>query len=238
MSYLLYIVLFLGALISGLSVLWLKISARNLKLILSFSGAYLFAISVLHLIPDIYQTGNKSIGIYILAGFFLQILLEFFSEGIEHGHIHVHQEHGKIFPTTIMISLSVHSFLEGMPLLLNTYSVSESNQQLLAGILLHNVPIAIALMTMLLESKVSKGVAIFSLITFSVMTPIGALTSQFIGSSVVNISAYFDNIMAIVIGIFLHISTTILFESGDNHRFNLLKFIIIILGASLALLSV
>lgn len=238
MSYLLYIVLFLGALISGLSVLWLKISARNLKLILSFSGAYLFAISVLHLIPDIYQTGNKSIGIYILAGFFLQILLEFFSEGIEHGHIHVHQEHGKIFPTTIMISLSVHSFLEGMPLLLNTYPVSESNQQLLAGILLHNVPIAIALMTMLLESKVSKGVAIFSLITFSVMTPIGALTSQFIGSSVVNISAYFDNIMAIVIGIFLHISTTILFESGDNHRFNLLKFIIIILGASLALLSV
>ncbi len=238
MSYLLYIVLFLGALISGLSVLWLKISARNLKLILSFSGAYLFAICVLHLIPDIYQTGNKSIGVYILAGFFLQILLEFFSEGIEHGHIHVHKEHGKIFPTTIMISLSVHSFLEGMPLLLNAYPVSESNQQLFAGILLHNVPIAIALMTMLLESKVSKGVAIFSLITFSAMTPIGALTSQFIGNSVVNISEYFDNIMAVVIGIFLHISTTILFESGDNHRFNLLKFIIIILGASLALLSV
>lgn len=233
----LYIILFFGALLSGLSVLWLKISSRNLKLILSFSGAYLFAISVLHLIPEIYSNGDKMIGIYILIGFFLQIFLEFFSEGIEHGHIHVHAHHDKAFPLTIMLSLSIHSFLEGMPLSQNLDEISESNKQLLAGILLHNVPIAIALMTMLLQSKVSKNMALFSLIAFAAMAPIGALISRLIGTSVINISDYFNNIMAVVIGIFLHISTTILFESSENHRFNLLKFLIIILGASLALFS-
>lgn len=237
MNTLLYSILFLGALLSGLSVLWLKISARNLKLILAFSGAYLFAISVLHLIPDIYSSGEKSVGIFILVGFFLQIFLEFFSEGIEHGHIHVHTHAEKAFPLTIMLSLSVHSFLEGMPLAQNLNHISESNKQLLAGILLHNIPIAIALMTMLLQSHVSKTMALVSLLAFAAMAPLGGLTSMLIGQSTINMANYFNDIMAVVIGIFLHISTTILFESSENHRFNLLKFLIIILGASLALLS-
>jgi len=42
--------------------------------------------------------------------------------------------------------------------------------------------------------------------------------------------------MGVVIGIFLHISTTILFESTENHRFNSIKFIVILLGAGLAFL--
>jgi hypothetical protein len=36
--------------------------------------------------------------------------------------------------------------------------------------------------------------------------------------------------LAFVIGIFLHISTTILFESDQNHRFNFIKLLSIILG--------
>src|SRR5437868_5811661 len=111
MQPLIYIILFVSILISGMSVTIFKVKPNNLKLILSFSGAYLFALSVLHLIPDIYSTGDRSIGIYILAGFFLQILLEFFSEGIEHGHIHIHKhEHSVSFPTGIMLGLSIHSF--------------------------------------------------------------------------------------------------------------------------------
>ena len=85
------IVLFSSALIGGLTVFLSKqISANGLKLILSFSGAYLFAITVLHLIPEVYIGGSASMGLYILGGFVFQIVLEQFSEGIEHGHIHIH----------------------------------------------------------------------------------------------------------------------------------------------------
>ena len=232
MQYWMYILLFLSVIVSGTSVLFINISSKNLKLILSFSGAFLFAISVLHLIPEIYLSGTPNVGIYILIGFFAQILLEFFSEGIEHGHIHVHNHKHNAFPYAMMIGLSIHSFLEGMPL---ANTETDSHNSLLTGIIMHNIPIAIALMTMLLASHISKKNAVLWLIVFALITPLGTFTSYAIGHNLIlNFSTYFDKIMAVVIGIFLHISTTILFESSENHRFNLLKFLIILLGAGFA----
>lgn len=233
-----YIILFLSVIISGMSVLFINISSKNLKLILSFSGAFLFAISVLHLIPEIYLSGTPNVGIFILIGFFAQILLEFFSEGIEHGHIHVHKHDHKhnAFPYAMMIGLSIHSFLEGMPL---ANTGIDSHNSLLTGIVMHNIPIAVALMTMLLASHISKRNAIIWLFVFALITPLGTFTSYAIGQNMIlNLSSYFDNIMAVVIGIFLHISTTILFESSENHRFNLLKFIVILMGAGFAVATV
>lgn len=238
MNYLMYLILFLSVIISGITVLFINISSRNLKLILSFSGAYLFAICVLHLIPEIYLSGTPNIGIYILIGFFAQILLEFFTEGIEHGHIHVHNHNGhnhQAFPYAMMIGLSIHSFLEGMPL---SNTGTDTHNSLLTGIIMHNIPIAMALMTMLLQSHISKKTAIFWLIVFALITPLGSFTSYAIGENMIgNISIYFDRIMAVVVGIFLHISTTILFESSENHRFNLIKFIVILMGAGFAIVS-
>ena len=76
------------------------------------------------------------------------------------------------------------------------------------------------------------------LIVFAMVTPLGTFTSYAIGQNMIGgLSMYFDKIMAVVVGIFLHISTTILFESSENHRFNLIKFIVILLGASVALIG-
>lgn len=235
-----YLLLFLSVIISGLSVLFINISGKNLKLILSFSGSFLFAICALHLIPEIYMSGTSYVGIYILIGFFAQILLEFLSEGIEHGHIHVHKHHHKeqAFPYAMMIGLSIHSFLEGMPLANIGPIGEESHASLLIGIVMHNIPIAMALMTMLLQSHISKRSAIMWLLVFAAITPLGTLTSYAIGENILgNFSAYFDRIMGVVVGIFLHISTTILFESSENHRFNFIKFFVILLGAGFALLT-
>ena len=81
-----------------------------MKLLIAFSGAYLFAITVLHLIPEIYHTNTDGIyiGLFILIGFFLQIILEHFSQGIEHGHEHEHL-HGSV-PVSMMIGLCIHAF--------------------------------------------------------------------------------------------------------------------------------
>ena len=117
MSYFIIILLGLCALLGGFAVFFIKEnSTTKLKLILSFSGAYLFAITVLHLLPDVYESDQTHlIGLFILGGFVLQILLEQFSQGIEHGHIHAHN-HQTSFPWGIMLSLCLHAFLEGMPL--------------------------------------------------------------------------------------------------------------------------
>ena len=56
---------------------------------------------------------------------------------------------------------------------------------------------------------------------FALMTPLGTWISH----NSTFLAEYAHMINAVVIGIFFHISTTILFESGDGHKFNLSKFI-------------
>ena len=231
-----FVILFSSVFLSGLSFLAVKKNnPRILRLVLAFTGAFLFAISVLHLIPEVYSKGDKSIGLFILVGFFIQVVLEFFSEGIEHGHIHVHKKHGQSFPLAVMVGLCIHSFLEGMPLTEKFLHRDSDGRTLLIGIILHHLPVAFALMSMLIESGVKKKAAIGWLLVFAVMAPMGALGSQFLNTGLLSdAGVFFDRAMAIVIGIFLHISTTILFESGSDHRFNLYKLFTILCGAGVA----
>lgn len=65
------------------------------------------------------------------------------------------------------------------------------------------------------------------------MTPLGTVANTILGQAI-SIEGFSEKIMGMVIGIFLHISTTILFESGDEHRFNFVKFITIVAGMGLA----
>jgi len=121
-----------------------------------------------------------------------------------------------------------------MPLVQH-FSDEKIRNSLLAGIILHHIPVAIALSSMLIDSGIKKGSVLIYLFLFATMAPFGAMASTLVdGNAAINMSGYFDKIMAIVIGIFLHISTTILFETSDEHRFNYYKLITILLGAMLA----
>ena len=48
---------------------------------------------------------------------------------------------------------------------------------------------------------------------------------------------YFNKVMGIVIGIFLHISTTILFESNADHKINKKKMLAVLTGIGIALIG-
>jgi hypothetical protein len=62
------------------------------------------------------------------------------------------------------------------------------------------------------------------------MSPLGAL----IANSYPGIEGYKTEISAVVIGIFLHVSTTIIFEISKDHKFNLTKLTTIIIAFVLA----
>lgn len=226
-----FIILFL--LITGGGLLYFLLNKSNdtlLKLSLAFSGAYLFGITITHLVPEVFRQGDKSMGIYVMAGFLFQIILEYFSKGIEHGHIHVHeQKQHAMFPLSMMISLCIHAFFEGVPM-----AEAQQRQSLMMGIAMHHIPVAFALMSMLMNSGVSKTVSVFSLVVFAAMSPAGAIFGIYLGDTLM--AEWFSKIMAIVIGIFLHISTTILFESDSNHRFNFIKMAVILAGVIFSLL--
>ena len=201
---------------------------RSIQLLLTFSGAYLLAISLLHLLPELFANNpTEKIGIFILGGFLIQILLEYFSQGIEHGHFHK----SNVIPFSVLISLCLHALLEGVPL--GGDLQEHTHNALLYGIVLHKMPVAIVLMTCFLQSNMKKSRAYILLFLFAIMAPLGVYSGNIFGA----LSFYHNEILAIVIGIFLHISTTILFESTDGHRFSFTKIITIIFGTFLAIFS-
>ena len=65
------------------------------------------------------------------------------------------------------------------------------------------------------------------------MAPLGV----FAGTFFTVLANYYNEIMAMVIGIFLHISTTILFESSDGHKLSAQNILAIIVGAVIVMLS-
>lgn len=207
-----------------LAFLFKQTKSMSTKLLLSFSGAFLLALTLFDLLPEVYQhLEGKVTGLFIMCGILIQITLEFFSKGAEHGHVHIHK-HESAFPWLLFISLCIHSFLEGFPI--------HQHNDMVYGVLIHKIPIAALITSYMLQSSFSKGQIALFLIVFGLMTPLGTLISN----NVELVESYVYYINAIVIGIFFHISTIILFESSEGHKFNLSKLIVIVLGVVVAYL--
>lgn len=222
-----YLLLILSVLIGSLLVLFVKPSKQFVRLLLAFSGAYLLSVTILHLLPEVYTntTNYKLVGTLILVGILIQSVLESFSKGAEHGHIHLHSDKDK-FPWLLFVSLCIHAFSEGLP-------IHHADDNLLWAIVVHKIPIAVVLTTFLLHSSYSKKTIFFFLAVFSLMSPLGILLTDLFPV----LQEYQTEINALIIGVFLHISTIILFESTENHKFNFQKFTAILLGILLTVFT-
>ncbi|MES2811365.1 MAG: ZIP family metal transporter [Bacteroidota bacterium] len=226
-----YIIPFLAVILGyGIANVLEPKNKKNLKLLLAFSGAFLLALTVSHLLPEIYTAYNISesvshfhnnIGIFIMIGIVFQIVLEYFSQGAEHGHVHGHNKMNHI-PWALFLSLCLHALLEGMPV--------SQHHHLAWGISVHHFPIAIILTTFLMQSHLNKTSTFIFMLVFALMTPLGTFVAQ----DVTSLIQYQKEITAFVIGILFHISSTIIFESSEGHKFNMAKLSAIVLGIVLA----
>ena len=68
------------------------------------------------------------------------------------------------------------------------------------------------------------------MISFAIMTPLGTILANYLSF----LEQFYKEITAIVIGILFHISSTIIFESSEGHKFNIAKISMIVLGIGLA----
>ena len=238
-----YLILISSIVLGAATVFGLRLNdPARVKVLNAFTGAYLIALVMLHLLPDLYQSEPGLvlkpliIGGFILFGFFLQIAMDSISMGIEHGH--AHEIHGRM-AFGILAGLCLHAFVEAMALGQSpehqTAHDHAAHHFLLVSVVVHNYPISIALLGMLLQSGMRKSSALLCLGLFAVMAPIGMFFSTQTGLAV-----YSRYLMAVVIGIFMHISTTILFESegADHHRIPVAKLVAVATGLLLGIASV
>jgi zinc transporter ZupT len=232
-----YIITFFAVIAGFLIALFLKPQKKkNIKLLLAFSGAFLLSLTVLHLLPELFlethlhhHEGENNlrlpVGLFIMIGILFQIGLEFFSKGAEHGHVHIHTDKNDELhhiPWLLFLSLCLHALLEGFPI--------QENTNLAYGIAVHHFPIAIILTLFFVNAKMEKKMVFGFMFAFALMTPLGT----FLAEKMHFAQHYSKEISAVVVGILFHISSTIIFESNEGHKFNLAKITMIVLGFLLA----
>lgn len=218
-----YILLIISVFLGMAIVYTLNIKTKNTNLLLSFSGAYLLSITILHLLPQVFQSSKNEhfIGIFIILGILAQSILESISKGAEHGHMHF-QNNFKGFPWGLFIALNLHAFSEGIP--------ANTNISLLWSIILHKIPVSIVLTNFFVKIKFPIKKILLFMSIFALSSPLGAYFST---------TLFFENyklpILAFSTGIFLHVSSIILLESRKDHKFSLKKFIITLLAVGLSI---
>ena len=144
-----YIALFLAVAIGyGVARIFQKKELTQLPILLAFSGSFLLSTTLFELLPEVFETGGNHIGVFIMVGILLQIILDFFSKGAEHGHVHIQTEQ-KVFPIALFLSLSVHALIEGFPL--------TEHATMFYGVIVHKIPIAIILALFFQKAKFSTG---------------------------------------------------------------------------------
>ncbi len=219
-----YLLPFLAVVLGFTTVYFLKPQKpKQIKILLSFSGGFLLATTIFNLFPEVYEhsANMKTTGLFIVGGMLIQIFLEYFSKGTEHGHVH-HSKAEDSFPFLLFGSLFIHAFLEGFPI--------HEGHEILLGVLIHKIPVAMILATFLLKSNFSKKQITLFLLLFAIATPLGSFAATHFSF----LMEYYQQINALVVGIFLHISTTILFESSEGHKYNIAKLISILSAITIA----
>ena len=239
------IVLVLAPFLAGMAVFVVPQAKETaFKMYLVFAGAFLFSITISHLLPEAYNNSlpNLETGAWILLGFFLQLMLESFSGGIEHGHLptekpqgHSHGPH--YHGITLLLALSLHALLDGTVLAHpeQHHGHDHNANSLFIGIVLHKLPAAFALMS-LLRSRYTRAKSILFLTIFTAASPLGWLLGTYFFSWSQAPQGLIAVCFALLSGSFFHISTTIFYESTMGPSLGMKRWLVALLGASIALL--
>ena len=246
------LLLFVLTFIGGSAPIWTQgIDERKTNLLLAFSGSFLLSITLLHLLPETFGELGHSAGLFVLIGFFVQLLIQRFTHGVEHGHAHVHvtdghqhdhthhhtHEHAdthRIPLVSIVLGLSLHAFMEGLPLGFH-YRHEATTSSLYLAVAAHKLPEAMLLTTLIANYKGRKN-AMLLLCIFSLITPAASFLAATLGHQYLAMSKVVMWLVPVVAGAFIHIATTIFFESGTRqHMLTFQKTLAILLGVGLGL---
>lgn len=234
-----YIAIVLGV------ALWAVLAPKGKRLpdsvmrgITVFGGAFLLGICVLSLLPESIilvwpEDGNPEVDprpfFAILVGFLIQQMLESLSAHAEHGHVENHKVDAPVLG--LMLGLCLHAFLEGMPLVDMGGSV---NKGLLYGILIHNIPVALILVALLTARRMGFWRVLALLVLFGAMSPFGSLFNLYVVQPDEDQQRI---IIGLVIGVLLHVSSSILFDH-KQHGFSWLNLGLCVVAFAAAFLTV
>lgn len=236
--------------VGGLTFVFQNLFLKYKHYITAFGVSFVLSLICLHLLPEVFESKVKDVGIYLLLGFVFQLFLELFSRGIEHGHVHYSQHNHSVNRTLLAMffGLSLHSFIEGIPLFLldgevlnvgHEHAVIQT-QGAFSGVFLwaivgHKIPVSIVLMLFLLQAELKKRQVLLLFLLFSLMSPLGAETGILL-QSVDWLGEASTILLAITTGMLMHITTLLVFEEYHHQHDKLKNILLIVAGIALGIL--
>ena len=194
----------------------------QLPSLLALSGGFLFSATLSEMLPESYSALGARAALWIVVGLVIQIAIAFFSKGFEHGHPHSLTGNSGC---SVIIALFVHALFDGIP--------ARANPHFFSAILLHKIPISFMLAALLVSERVSKAELAASLLLFAWAAPLGAYLS-----TLQALQAHRYVAFAIASGVFLHLSSTILFESTtEDHKISPRRALALLVGLALGLIG-
>ncbi len=231
------ILLFVITVIGGSLPIWTNgLNTKNMHYLLAFSGSFLLSITFLHLLPETFTSLGNSSGILLLTGFFVQLLIQRLTHGTEHGHVHSSEHSHQVLLASIVVGLTIHAIMDGIPLGAHSYSKVTVSSLYLA-IASHKLPEAM-LVVSLIKSTKNKTQAFYMLLAFSAITPAAAMLTGYMTNTYSVANRALPYIIPVVAGAFINIATTIFFESGTRqHKLSWQMVVAMLSGVGIGLLT-
>jgi zinc transporter ZupT len=238
------VLLFLPAFAVGVLVLKRPMGKRSLGFMLAFSGSFLLSITITHLLPEVFHGHQHWLGAVVLAGFFVQILFDVFSGGVDHGHHemahghhHHNHHHGHSHGGPVSLSLwgvlpavYLHGLVEGVPL----FYIQRVDHPIVLAIAFHSIPVIAVFANVLKNRGLRFSIRLFLLGIFAAMPVLGMALGGILSAD--NQSVWRLVFPALAAGVFLNMATTILLESGHEHQYKWRRLLFIFAGLALGLM--
>ena len=210
------------------------------KYLFALSAGYLLSFSFLKYLPNVYDQQNLAGGFFVLIGFITQIILEFFTGGIGHGHeIHTKNQVRKT-DLVPFLSLVLMFLIEGYIIGLNLFNSPRLSNQikdiqtaLICGLIIYHLPVFLSIYRNNLLSSNSHKFNIIKLTTCLIALPFGVFVAYFF-----YVFFNLNHTLAMtqfLVGMLLNNSTLILFESSSDHKINTFKLISVFTGVLLSI---
>lgn len=207
-----YILIILGVAVWAAAIpLGRRIPDGVVRGITVFGGAFLLGVCFMHLVPEMAESGQRLPFYAVLLGFLVQQLLDGLTAHAEHGHLEGERLTVKGESMLgLMVGLSLHALLEGMPLVGVDGQVDRS---LLYGIVIHNIPVALIMVGMMMGHGYSFWRVLCLLLLFGAMSPLGSLFNIYVLQPDEGVQHI---VQGLVVGVLLHVSSSILFDHKHN----------------------
>lgn len=240
MSTLTYIILFtflgsLGALIGGFILLWRKKFALKISHFLaSFAAGVLLGTAFFDLLPEA-MLEAKDLGINIffwtLMGIVIFFLMERFIHWFHHHEEHhAHEKESKSTIPLIIISDTVHNFLDGVVIALTFLISIPLGIVTTLAVFAHEIPQEIGDFGLLLHKGLSRTRIILVNILSAAVSILGAIIAYLAGDLISN---YIPVFLALTAGFFIYIATSDLIPEIHYEKrqgFALIESLLLILG--------